>query len=136
MKKTTHTTMIKPLMSSNDYIGYSLKKKLKPLLREYWSFRWKCDLWQYYISFFYQDKWNKNEKMMRLMIDSEPWPFLQIETWDSKKMEFHEINNERNVMIICQWLIRMELLEPLIEWCENSCWKEWHDYMPMFDLEW
>jgi len=29
-----------------------------------------------------------------------------------------EIDNERNDMIICQWLIRLEHLEPLIEWVE------------------
>jgi hypothetical protein len=47
-----------------------------------------------------------------------------------------EIDNEMNDIVICQWLIRMELLEPLIEWGKNSCWKEWHDYMTMFDLNW
>ena len=26
--------------------------------------------------------------------------------------------------------------KPLIEWGENSCWKEWHCYMSMFNFDW
>jgi hypothetical protein len=32
-----------------------------------------------------------------------------------------EIDNERNDMVIFQWLIIMKLLEPLIKWDETSC---------------
>ena len=47
-----------------------------------------------------------------------------------------EIDNERNNKVICQWLIRIKLLEPLIKWGENFYWEECHSYMLMFDLHW
>jgi hypothetical protein len=47
-----------------------------------------------------------------------------------------EIDNGRNCMVVCKWQIKMKLLELLIKWGKNSCWKEWHGYMLMFDFDW
>jgi hypothetical protein len=108
------------------------------MLREYWIFRWEWNVWHGYLPFFYKDnERKKKEETMRLIINSEPWPFFWIDIWDNKKMKKShginngqwvlvfslkfEIDNERNDMVIFQWLIIMELLEPLIEWDETSC---------------